>query len=250
MSTNVHVVAETDCPAPPDTALPLRRQVADWLFTRILTGEFKPGSRLVLNRIANELDISATPVREAMVILESLGLLTFRHNCGATVKPFGIRQLREMYEVWNVLSLALHRLASRQVDRRLATQLRDDMLALKAEPEDDVWCSKEAELDRRLGEMLGASCDCRRLVEEHDRYQGLVDAIRGVFGHGVEHQRRALDEHIEIVEALLDGESEVVASLAARHNYWCMKSLLEAVRHARPDSEEPLAEAANDNNWE
>jgi DNA-binding GntR family transcriptional regulator len=250
MNADVHVVEEADRPGNLDTALPLRRQVADWLFTRILTGEFKPGSRLVLNRIANELNISATPVREAMVVLESLGMLTFRHNCGATIRPFGVQQLREIYQVWNVLSLALHRSACRQIDRRLATQLRDEMLALRTAPEDDAWCAKESELDRRLVELLNASCECRRLVEENDRYQGLIDAIRGVFGHGVEHQRRALDEHIEIVESLLDGDSDVVASLAARHNYWCMKTLLEIARRERPDSGEPLAEASHEGNWE
>jgi DNA-binding GntR family transcriptional regulator len=78
----------------------------------------------------------------------------------------------------------------------------------------------------------------------------LIDAIRSVFGHSAEHQRRALGEHIEIIEALLEGDADLVHSLATRHTHWCMKSLLEAVRNARPDSEEPLTEPADGDAWE
>ncbi len=127
--------------------VPLRRQVADWLFRRILCGDLRPGSRLALNRIANGLSISATPVREAMLALESLGLLTFRHNCGAKVKPFGVKEISGIYQVWNVLNQAmLYRSARRQIDLHSIEQLHDDMLALQAEPDSDSWMGDEPAL--------------------------------------------------------------------------------------------------------
>lgn len=225
-----------DGPLDLDKALPLRRQVAEWLFERILTGEFEPGSRLVLNRLATQLGVSATPVREAMVTLESLGLLSFRHNCGATVRPFGVKQLREMYEVWNVLNLAIYRSACRQIERLALVRLHEDMLALCTEPDTENWSDREMALDLRLEELIAGGCGCRRLVEENNRYHDLLESIRKVFGHRAAHQRKALQEHIEIVEAMIEGDADVVASLAARHNYWCMKSLLDAFRGHRADA--------------
>jgi DNA-binding GntR family transcriptional regulator len=137
-----------------DKLVPLRRQVADWLFRRILCGDLRPGSRLALNQIANGLGISATPVREAMLALESLGLLAFRHNCGAKVKPFGVKEISGLYQVWNVLNQAMYRSARRQIDLHSIEQLHDDMLALQAEPDSDSWMGDEPvlTLERRKHE--------------------------------------------------------------------------------------------------
>ena len=53
--------------------------------TRISDGTFTPGYRLVLDRIAGELDVSVVPVREAIRLLEAEGLVTFERNVGAQV---------------------------------------------------------------------------------------------------------------------------------------------------------------------
>lgn len=52
---------------------------------RISDGSYGPGYRLVLGRIAKELDVSVVPVREAIRRLEAEGLVTFERNIGATV---------------------------------------------------------------------------------------------------------------------------------------------------------------------
>lgn len=220
-------------------AVPLREQVADWLFRKILTGEYGPGCRLVLNRIANELGISATPVREAMVTLESLGLLGFRHNCGATVKPFGAKQVEEIYQVWNVLNSAAYGMACGRTDREALMSLHDELAALRAAPKDtDAWSQRETELDHRLESLIESSVGCQRLIEEMNRYRELTETFREVFGSRPEHQREALDAHVQIVEALLDGEAEIVRSLVTRHNRWCAKSLLDAFRQGGRNSGE------------
>ncbi|MEO8095389.1 MAG: GntR family transcriptional regulator, partial [Pseudolysinimonas sp.] len=52
---------------------------------RINDGRYSPGYRLVLDPIAQELDVSVVPVREAIRRLEAEGLVTFEHNVGAQV---------------------------------------------------------------------------------------------------------------------------------------------------------------------
>lgn len=226
-----------------DKLVPVRWQVADWLFRRILCCDLRPDSRLPLNRVAGELGVSATPVREAMLALESLGLLTFRHNCGATIKPFGVKELSEIYQVWYVLNQAMYRSARGNIDLHSIKQLHGDMLALQAEPNSDSWTARESALDHRLEDIIATGCDCRRLVDENNRYLRLVNIIRDVYGTEVQHHRRALQEHIEIVECLMEDALELLGPLVARHNHWCIKSLLSTYRRWNHEHDRLAAEA-------
>lgn len=54
---------------------------------RILNGSYGPGYRLVIDQLAEELGVSALPVREAIRRLEAEGLVVFRPNAGAHVAP-------------------------------------------------------------------------------------------------------------------------------------------------------------------
>jgi DNA-binding GntR family transcriptional regulator len=56
-----------------------------WIKARIADGTYISGYRLVLGAIARQLEISVVPVREAIRLLESEGLVTFERNVGAQV---------------------------------------------------------------------------------------------------------------------------------------------------------------------
>lgn len=58
----------------------------EWIRERILDRQYTPGYRLVLSSIADSLDMSVVPVREAVRKLEAEGLVTFEKNVGACVK--------------------------------------------------------------------------------------------------------------------------------------------------------------------
>ena len=67
-------------------AAPSKAQRAyDWIKTQIMTQAFSPGYRLVLASIADTLEMSVVPVREAIRRLEAEGLVTFERNVGARV---------------------------------------------------------------------------------------------------------------------------------------------------------------------
>ncbi|AHH99382.1 GntR family transcriptional regulator [Kutzneria albida] len=67
------------------TAPSKSRLAYDWIKQRIADGSYSPGYRLVLGQIAQELGVSAVPVREAVRLLEAEGLVTFERNVGAQV---------------------------------------------------------------------------------------------------------------------------------------------------------------------
>ena len=76
---------------------------------RILSGEPKPGKRLVIEQLARELDISAVPVREAIRRLEAEGYITYTRNVGATVGSIDLSRYPETVEALAVLGGRRHR---------------------------------------------------------------------------------------------------------------------------------------------
>ncbi len=64
----------------------------------IIEGRHPPGARLVEQRLAEELDVSRTPVREAVRRLESEGLVVVERNRGAHVRPLDEAEIADLYE--------------------------------------------------------------------------------------------------------------------------------------------------------
>lgn len=67
--------------------------------TAIIEGRYEPGSRLVEQRIAEEFDLSRTPVREALRTLEAEGLVRIEPNRGATVRTVEVDDVLDLYDL-------------------------------------------------------------------------------------------------------------------------------------------------------
>jgi DNA-binding GntR family transcriptional regulator len=74
-------------------------RIADIIADRILTGRLRPGARIKQDELADELETSRIPVREALRILDSRGLVTLRANAGAWVTRMTLRDLELSYEI-------------------------------------------------------------------------------------------------------------------------------------------------------
>ncbi len=76
-----------------------RDQIKDLLMERILDGTYKPGDRLVELQIAEELNTSQAPVREAFRYLEAMKLIVTEPYKGTRVRSISDRELRESSQV-------------------------------------------------------------------------------------------------------------------------------------------------------
>jgi len=77
----------------------LREQIREHIVEGIVSGRWKPGERIVERRIATELEVSQTPVREALRELESLRLIESAPNKGVRVRNLTAADLEESYPV-------------------------------------------------------------------------------------------------------------------------------------------------------
>lgn len=88
--------------------VPLRVQVADRLRKAILSGRLKPGIGLVETTLAEQMNVSRAPIREAIQILENDGLVETIAYKGKRVKPLTQREVGETYslrEVYEVMAV-------------------------------------------------------------------------------------------------------------------------------------------------
>lgn len=106
-------------------------QVADFLRERIIWGFYARGQRLKQAELAEMLDISITPVREALKILEAEGYVVGTSHKGAVVAPFQIERTEELLQLRVLLELRLTRAALAVIEPATLASLA----ALNAETE-------------------------------------------------------------------------------------------------------------------
>ena len=79
------------------------QRVADIVAGRILAGQLKPGDRIKQDELASELNLSRIPVRDALRILETRGLVSLRANAGARVASLTLRDMALSYQIREML---------------------------------------------------------------------------------------------------------------------------------------------------
>ena len=95
----------------------LREQIREHILEGIISGRWQPGERIVERRIATELEVSQTPVREALRELESLRLIESAPNKGVRVRNLTAADLEESYPVRAGLEAIAAELAAERLAR-------------------------------------------------------------------------------------------------------------------------------------
>ena len=86
-----------------DDYIPLRDIVFEKLREQIITGQLKPGDRLMEIKLANEMGVSRTPVREAIRKLQAEDLVIMNARRGAVVAPINEKDMKEILEIRKAL---------------------------------------------------------------------------------------------------------------------------------------------------
>lgn len=92
---------------------------------RIIFAEYYPGQVLPIGELAEDLGVSATPIREALVCLENEGLVHRVPNSSAHVKEISLQDLRDIFELRLILVGQVGILAAQRIDKGELAKLRD-----------------------------------------------------------------------------------------------------------------------------
>jgi DNA-binding GntR family transcriptional regulator len=196
----------------------IRHDVVHRLLAEMFGGRLAAGSRLITQALSKRLGISATPLREALVELEAIGMVEISHNRGAVAAPFGPTQLREIYQVRRVLESEAARCACGRIDRGELLSLRKEIQELaERSPKAAAWLRGVLAADARLHGMIAAACGSPRLAREVGRYALLMQTIGETIGNRHRGQENGLEEHAGIVDALIAGDAEASGLAMGRH---------------------------------
>jgi DNA-binding GntR family transcriptional regulator len=192
----------------------LSKVVSDQIRGQILDGKLRPGERLVEDRLSTELGVSRVPVREALRGLSMEGLVRLEPNRGATVAEITPELVAELVEVRTLLEALNARLAARRHDPEIVDALQDTLkrgnaAAQSATP--DHLARLNGEFHERLAEASRNSVltDIMRSLRERT---SLAFSI-----NGRTRAREDWKEHAAILAAVIEGDEELAALLAARH---------------------------------
>jgi len=208
-------------PAPHNQALvprSLREQVYDFLRAEMASGGLQPGAFLDLNELARRLGVSRTPLREALLNLESQGFVTVLPRRGFQLNELSLDDIRHFYEIIGALEAA----ALRTVGYALAPADFARMRALDRHMTDAVAVR---DFDRYYAANLAfhdvylAHSDNRRLVAHvHLLKQRLYDWPRR---HTMMQawEQHSLVEHEDFLALLERGNIDAAADLL-QHVHW------------------------------
>ncbi|MGC4190171.1 MAG: GntR family transcriptional regulator [Thermomicrobiales bacterium] len=213
----------------------LRHDVRNYLRDQIFDGTLQPGDRIVESRLARELGISQTPVREALRELEQMGLVVSYPNRGASVRRLDPKDVEEMY----VLRAHLEVLG---IDRAIGQVTEDDLHALEAliggmqdaARNDDP--QRLTELDARFHEYILERADHALLLRTWQGISPLNWTMLTVLRLRDRNLSELAERHRPIVEALRSGDRQQAEAVIHDHVLSLGERVVGELRRADPAS--------------
>lgn len=221
-----------------DTVLPLAAPngdltavaewVADILRDRIVKGVLPAGARIVERKLSAELDVSRTPIREALKLLQADSLIEISRHKGAQVTDFSAQQALELFDVIASLeSLAAERLAEHITADQLAAleHMHATMLAHYDSGQADAYFDINSEIHDTI------LAECRNPILQQMHTKLMARARRGRFMAIMNPDRlkTAVDEHEQLMVALRSNDAEAARKIWRQHLLQTGQSVAEVM---------------------
>lgn len=219
--------------------------IAHVLEEDIVLGGLHPCQRLVEDELMERFAAKRHAVRDALALLERMGLVERKRNVGALVRHFSAQEVVELYELRILLEAAAARRmplpAGRKAVQLLRSLQKEHDKAVQAEDVRSVFHSNKA-----FHEAFFGLCGSAVLVQAIGEYARRTHAIRFGALSTAEQRERSRAEHHAMIQAVEAGERQQLVQLCRQHLLPSRDAYLRAHGHAIPqalrDSEEACAD--------
>jgi DNA-binding GntR family transcriptional regulator len=209
----------------------LRGDVLHALRRAIMSGRLRPGERLKLTVLADQMQVSTGPVREALSALEREGLVVFTPNHSPCVATFSGADFRDIMESrWLVERHCFRRAAQRVTPESLArlTQLVGQMEQGLAQQDEEQSVGPDLEFHREVVRLAGN----RQLLEFWSQLANYVRVFLGLVIEGGYNANDMSGLHRDILQALQSGDLETVMERLNQHIEQVNLEMEEMIRRA------------------
>lgn len=206
----------------------LPEKIYNHLRTKLLAGEFPPGTRLDYKKISVELGVSTTPVREAMGKLGSEGLVELVPRAGAIVRKLGAQEAVQLYGVREAIETYAATKAAEKISDARLQQLENLLTKMRSLITKSFSATSSIMTGENLSEFLQSDLAFHMTIIEaagNPRLTKLAgdshihSRIFGVerFGHNQELMEEADRIHRQIYDALKQRNATQASQLIAQH---------------------------------
>jgi DNA-binding GntR family transcriptional regulator len=215
-------------------SVPVRDKAYEALKEAIIRGSLRAGQRLVETQLAETLNISRTPLREAILKLQSEGFVQRLSSGGTRVRPLSADEVRHLYAIREVLE----GLAAREAAERITLEQLERLDQLTRELE-AIEASTDVDRIARVGEqfhriILEAGGN-RQLAEHLRQLRDQIQRYRYLTIEVVGRGRAAAGEHTALLEALRKRDPAKAEKVARWHIQRARQSMISRLREINLD---------------
>ncbi|WP_342590940.1 GntR family transcriptional regulator [Proteiniclasticum aestuarii] len=225
---------------------PLNEIVFEGLRIAIIKGIIPVGERINESVYAEKMNISRTPVREALRRIQEEGLVEYVPHYGVVVKKITIEDAVEIYQIRKALDI----LATQNAMKIMTEEQFDEMKALleKTDEADTRGDYKEViELSRQFNDMIYEFCRMPRLDVIVKKLRQYLMRFRDISLTENDRRRKALDEHWLLYQNMRQKNYEQVAIITSEHLDYSEKFILKEMRRIEEEADDQAREKDRSN---
>jgi DNA-binding GntR family transcriptional regulator len=192
----------------------------DVLVELLVDGRLEAGSAINIDALARSMEISRTPIREALARLESTSMIRRTALKGYRVAPIpSTDELLELMDARLVIEPVNAFLACGRNNQTLVTQLQETVSVMSTAPRGSVFSEFRDYLqaDEQFHFLIANGAGNRYLLSAYTALGGQAQRFRLFAGRGVTDAVEAIDEHTNIVQAFADGDPDGARAAMATH---------------------------------
>ena len=194
----------------------LAEEITSILRSRIITGEYEMGEKLIENKIAKELKVSRTPVRDAFKELTKDGLVEYVPNKGCFAKGFSKKDMADIYKVRTAVEQLAIEMAIEDKDEETMQRLREQLEVMNFYTEQKM-SDRLLQANEEFHNLIYQMTKSRFIVQVLKSYQDYVHLARKSTLSKETNLPEIYQEHVQILETLEAGDIERAKEVVAKH---------------------------------
>ena len=191
----------------------LKNVAYDYLLTQICSGVMAPNTPIVEQEISSILNISRTPVRDALKQLEMEGLLTHIVSRGTFVRELTLQDINEIYQIRRLFEMAAMEQAVNLIPEEELDEMERELVAIGETSQDEDFYHA----DRNLHSTLLRYAYNSRMITFYDILNAQIERIRRISSATPRRLASSKSEHLAIIKAIRSRDLEASRQALASH---------------------------------
>jgi DNA-binding GntR family transcriptional regulator len=182
----------------------------------IMEGALKPGQKVPEAELCERFGVSRTPMREALKVLASEGLLNLLPNRGATVAKITQEEIEELFPIMGALEALAGKLACARIDEDALLAIQHDHKMMLEHYERGEWVAY-SKLNRSVHEAIFKASGNASLSTLYQQFLIRIHSVRFMAKRSPARWRQAMEEHEQMMDALGKRDGEKLAQIMTVH---------------------------------